>query len=127
LPVQKSGKLNLIDSNCELIPGLELRIFNGHTPGMIVPIISYQGRKIAYVTDLTPLTANIPLKWISAYDLYPVTAMEENFRSFAKLTKISTFYFLNTIRKHAVQAFAGMKKKVPSSKEKETCNLYLIN
>lgn len=77
LPVQKSGKLNLINDNCELIPGLELRIFNGHTPGMIVPIISYLGTKIAYVTDLTPLTANVPLKWISAYDLYPVTAMEE--------------------------------------------------
>jgi hypothetical protein len=34
-------------------------------------------KKIAYVNDLTPLVANIPLKWISAYDLYPVTSMEE--------------------------------------------------
>lgn len=77
LPVKKSGKLNLLDKDRELIPGLYLKIFNGHTPGMIVPIINYQGKKIAYVSDLTPLVANIPLKWISAYDLYPVTSMEE--------------------------------------------------
>lgn len=77
IPVKKSGKLNLIDKECELFPGFEMRIFNGHTPGMIVPVIDYKGKKIAYVTDLTPLVANIPLKWISAYDLYPVTSMEE--------------------------------------------------
>jgi glyoxylase-like metal-dependent hydrolase (beta-lactamase superfamily II) len=77
LPVAKSGKLNLIENECELFSGFELRIFNGHTPGMIVPLIEYQGHKIAYATDLTPLASNVPLKWISAYDLYPVTSMEE--------------------------------------------------
>jgi glyoxylase-like metal-dependent hydrolase (beta-lactamase superfamily II) len=77
LPVEKSGKLNLIDNECLLFPGFELRIFNGHTPGMIVPVIEYNGKKLAYINDLTPLVANIPLKWIAAYDLYPVLAMEE--------------------------------------------------
>jgi glyoxylase-like metal-dependent hydrolase (beta-lactamase superfamily II) len=77
LPVEKSGNLNLIDKECELFPGFDLRIFNGHTPGMMVPLIDYKGKKVAYVNDLAPLVANIPLKWISAYDLYPVTSMEE--------------------------------------------------
>jgi hypothetical protein len=69
--------LNLIENECELFPGFELRIFNGHTPGMIVPLLDVKGKKIAYINDLVPLVANIPLKWISAYDLYPVTSMEE--------------------------------------------------
>jgi glyoxylase-like metal-dependent hydrolase (beta-lactamase superfamily II) len=77
LPVEKSGKLNLIENECEWFPGFELRIFNGHTPGMIVPLIKYKEKTIAYINDLVPLVANIPLKWISAYDLYPVTSMEE--------------------------------------------------
>jgi glyoxylase-like metal-dependent hydrolase (beta-lactamase superfamily II) len=77
LPLKDKGQLNLIEKEDELFPGFELRIFNGHTPGMIVPVIQFQRRKIVYVTDLTPLTSNIPLKWISAYDLYPVTSMEE--------------------------------------------------
>jgi glyoxylase-like metal-dependent hydrolase (beta-lactamase superfamily II) len=77
LPVQKSGKLNLIEQEGELFPGFELRFFDGHTPGMIVPLVSVGKVKIAYVTDLAPLAANVPLKWIAAYDLYPVTAMKE--------------------------------------------------
>jgi len=77
IPVKESGQLHLIEDEHELVPGFEIRIFNGHTPGMIVPLLEFGGRKIAYITDLTPLTANVPLKWISAYDLYPVTSMEE--------------------------------------------------
>lgn len=77
IPVKESGQLHLIEDEHELVPGFEIRIFNGHTPGMIVPLLEFGGKKIAYITDLTPLTANVPLKWISAYDLYPVTSMEE--------------------------------------------------
>ena len=29
------------------------------------------------MADLIPTAANIPLLWIAAYDLFPVTAMEE--------------------------------------------------
>ncbi len=77
MPVLKSGKLNLIEKEGELFPGFELRFFDGHTPGMIVPILSIGNKKLVYITDLSPLVANIPLKWISAYDLYPVTSMAE--------------------------------------------------
>jgi glyoxylase-like metal-dependent hydrolase (beta-lactamase superfamily II) len=77
LPVLKSGQLNLIDREGELLPGVDLRFFNGHTPGMIVPLLTVGHRKVAYISDLAPLAANVPLKWIAAYDLYPVTAMEE--------------------------------------------------
>jgi len=77
IPIKESGQLHLIETEDEFLPGFEIRIFNGHTPGMIVPLLEFRERKIAYITDLTPLTANVPLKWISAYDLYPVTSMEE--------------------------------------------------
>jgi glyoxylase-like metal-dependent hydrolase (beta-lactamase superfamily II) len=77
LPVKNSGQLKLIDKENKLYPGLSLRIFNGHTPGQIVPIIEYKGKTLVYIADLVPTVANIPLKWIAAYDLYPVTAMEE--------------------------------------------------
>ncbi|MDA3928803.1 MAG: MBL fold metallo-hydrolase [Prolixibacteraceae bacterium] len=83
LPIEKAGLLNLIEEECELIPGFEMRIFNGHTPGQIIPIISYKNKKLVYISDLVPLVANIPTKWISAYDLYPVTSMEEK-QSFLK-------------------------------------------
>jgi glyoxylase-like metal-dependent hydrolase (beta-lactamase superfamily II) len=94
LPVEKSGKLNLIDDECELFPGFEMRIFDGHTPGMIVPVVNVEGKKLAYVTDLVPTVANVPLKWIAAYDLFPVTAMAEKER-FSKeaLDNHTVFFF----------------------------------
>ncbi len=82
LPVMKSGRLNLIKEECDLFPGFSLRIFNGHTPGMIVPVISSGKNTIAYISDLAPLAANIPLKWVCSYDLYPVTTMEEKLSFF---------------------------------------------
>ena len=77
LPVRDTGQLNLIDNETELFPGIELRIFNGHTPGQIIPLIRYQNKVIVYVSDLVPTVANIPVKWIASYDLLPVTTMEE--------------------------------------------------
>ena len=77
LPVNNAGQLNLIEQETELTPGVELRIFNGHTPGQIIPFIHYQHKTVAYVSDLVPTTANIPIKWIASYDLFPVTTMKE--------------------------------------------------
>ncbi|MDA3879891.1 MAG: MBL fold metallo-hydrolase [Prolixibacteraceae bacterium] len=77
IPIEKSRQLNLIKEETELFPGFQLRIFNGHTPGMLVPIFGYKHRKVAYINDLFPVIANISLPWIAAYDLYPVTTLEE--------------------------------------------------
>lgn len=77
LPVQQAGLLKLIDQETSLFPGFDLKIFDGHTPGQIIPIITVNDQKVAYVSDLIPTIANIPLKWVAAYDLYPVTTMAE--------------------------------------------------
>ena len=35
-----SGKLRLIESDTNLCPGIDLRLFDGHTPGQIAPYIT---------------------------------------------------------------------------------------
>lgn len=77
LPMQESGKLKFIEENGFLYPNIELRIFNGHTIGQIVPIIHYKETKVAYVADLIPVMANISLSHISSYDLYPLVTLKE--------------------------------------------------
>ena len=72
-----SGKLSLVENECELFPGIEVRFFDGHTPGQMLPFIKYDGRTLAYTSDLVPTAANIPLLWLAAYDLNPVKVMEE--------------------------------------------------
>lgn len=75
--VEKSNKLCLIEEKQFLCQGIELRIFNGHTVGQIVPYIEYKDKTLVYVGDVIPMAANIPLAWISAYDTYPICSMEE--------------------------------------------------
>ena len=81
--IKTKNRLNLIDQEGFLFENIELRIFDGHTPGQIIPIIHYRNKKIVYASDFTPLAANIRLKWVAAYDLFPVTTME-NKASFLK-------------------------------------------
>lgn len=72
-----SGKLNFVENEGELFPNFEIRFFDGHTPGQMIPFINTGRETIIYTSDLIPTTANIPLLWIAAYDLDPVKTMEE--------------------------------------------------
>lgn len=72
-----SKKLKLVDEEGELFPDFEVRFFDGHTPGQMIPILHTGTRTFVYTSDLFPSSANIPLLWISAYDLDPVKVMEE--------------------------------------------------
>jgi len=72
-----SEKLNLVEKECELFPKMDVRFFDGHTPGQMIPFIKFEGKTVVYMADLIPTAANIPLLWLAAYDLYPAKAMEE--------------------------------------------------
>ena len=75
--LKTEGNMQLVDGDCELFSGISVRIFDGHTPGQMIPFISTGGKTYVYMSDLIPTTANIPIVWLASYDLYPVTAMEE--------------------------------------------------
>jgi glyoxylase-like metal-dependent hydrolase (beta-lactamase superfamily II) len=73
----ESGKLKLVRNEGELFPNFEVRFFDGHTPGQMIPFIHTEKKTFVYMSDLIPTSANIPLLWLASYDLYPVTALEE--------------------------------------------------
>ncbi|MBL7913310.1 MAG: MBL fold metallo-hydrolase [Bacteroidia bacterium] len=77
LPIQESGQLNFIDGATELIPGLTFLEVNGHTEAMMLPIINYNDTTIAYMADLIPSAAHIPLPYVMAYDMRPLATMQE--------------------------------------------------
>lgn len=77
VPVHEAGQLKLIDEEVELTPEIGVRIFNGHTPGQLIPWVEIEGQKMYYVADLIPTLLNIRTAWVSSYDCYPVTTMEE--------------------------------------------------
>jgi glyoxylase-like metal-dependent hydrolase (beta-lactamase superfamily II) len=75
--IHDSGKLKLVENEGELFPNFEVRMFDGHTPGQMIPFIHTEKETFVYTSDLIPTTANIPLLWIASYDLDPVKVMEE--------------------------------------------------
>ncbi|MFC1476673.1 MBL fold metallo-hydrolase [Fibrobacterota bacterium] len=77
LPIKDSGQLQLIEKDTEIYDGIILRLFNGHTDGLIVPFIKYGSRTVVFVSDLFPSTAHIPIPYVMAYDNQPLVTLKE--------------------------------------------------
>lgn len=77
IPIEKSGTLNLIREEGKLTDHISLRFFNGHTQGLIVPIIQYLNKTIVYLADFIPAAPHIPLPFIASVDIQPLIALKE--------------------------------------------------
>ena len=54
-----------------------LRQVFGHTDAMMLPQLNYKGRTIVFMADLLPSAAHIPLPYVMAYDMFPLTTLNE--------------------------------------------------
>ena len=85
LPIEQSGQLKFVDSplsspNSTLIrftENISIRFAHGHTESMMLPQISYRGRTLVFMADLLPSTGHIPLPYVMAYDMFPLTTLQE--------------------------------------------------
>ena len=77
LPIEESGQLKLIEEESEILPNINVKLFDGHTDGQIIPYINYNGKILAFTADLLPSTVHVPLPWIMAYDTRPLITLED--------------------------------------------------
>lgn len=79
LPVQESGQLNFIDVNDQtaFTGNVNVRFVSGHTEAMMLPLINYKDKQILYMADLLPSTGHLPIPYVMAYDMFPLTTMAE--------------------------------------------------
>jgi glyoxylase-like metal-dependent hydrolase (beta-lactamase superfamily II) len=77
LPIKESGQLNFIDSQSTLITNLSFIEVNGHTEGMMLPIIKYKGSTLAYMADLIPSVGHLPIPFVMGYDVRPLETLKE--------------------------------------------------
>jgi glyoxylase-like metal-dependent hydrolase (beta-lactamase superfamily II) len=77
LPIFQSGHLNLVDDEGDLFPGFSVRMCYGHTPGLMIPVINYKGKKLVYTGDLIPTVAHLPLLWNMSYDIESLKTIDE--------------------------------------------------
>jgi glyoxylase-like metal-dependent hydrolase (beta-lactamase superfamily II) len=76
-PIKTSGQLELFDKEFELTPNVQIRLYDGHTLGQAIGLISYNGRTIVNVADLIPLAGNISMSWVCGYDTQPLVTLNE--------------------------------------------------
>ena len=104
LPIQESGQLKFLNLNREssdvnagkaerslrtthdspltthnspLTTNFSFFTVCGHTDSMMLPKINYKGRTIVFMADLLPSAAHIPLPYVMAYDMFPLTTLNE--------------------------------------------------
>jgi glyoxylase-like metal-dependent hydrolase (beta-lactamase superfamily II) len=76
LPVEAAGQFLLIDGDRDILPGIELIRVPGHNADMQCVRLSGGGKSAFFFVDLVPTTSHIAYPWIMAYDLYPLTTLE---------------------------------------------------
>ncbi|WP_185968877.1 MBL fold metallo-hydrolase [Carboxylicivirga sp. M1479] len=76
-PVYDAGLLQLVDNNEEILPGIEVRLLNGHTQGNLLPIVHTPYGAIAFMGDLIPVAPSVRTPWVAAYDTQPLISIEE--------------------------------------------------
>ena len=81
LPIQESGQLKFIDPQVGVADALpqfrEIIVADGHTEKLMVPVLEYRGRTLAFMSDLLPSAGHIPLPYVMGYDVRPLVTMTE--------------------------------------------------
>ena len=86
-PLIESGKMTLLRGDRELVPGISVRVFKGHTEWMQAVIIESQGKKACYISDLIPTTQHLDVAWGMAFDLYPLDTLYNKKKFYAEAVK----------------------------------------
>lgn len=73
-----------IETTAEIVPGVSVERFPGHTASMLGVHIRSGGEHACYVGDLIPTSAHLDPTWCMGYDLDPLRVIEERKRFYAR-------------------------------------------
>jgi glyoxylase-like metal-dependent hydrolase (beta-lactamase superfamily II) len=79
-PIKESGRLRFVEVKEGISifdENITLKFAFGHTHAMMLPLIQYEGKTIAYMADLFPSAAHLPLPYIMSYDMFPLKTLSE--------------------------------------------------
>lgn len=71
------SRLQLVDGEEDILPGITVRVSEGHTVGMQHPFISDGTTSLLYCADIVPMSAHVRVAWVMGYDCFPLTTIEE--------------------------------------------------
>ena len=80
VPVHEAGRLDLVDGERDVVPGIRLVRTPGHTPHHQSVLLESGGERALFLGDLVPTAAHVPLPWIMGYDVEPLVTLESKRR-----------------------------------------------
>jgi len=106
-PLVESGQMTLLKGGEEIVPGISVKTFRGHTANMQAIIVSPSGAKApvssvpngtaeavpfpdrapytaCYISDLMPTSAHIDVTWGMGFDLYPLDVIASKKEYYAR-------------------------------------------
>lgn len=92
LPIEESGQLKFVEvaggmdgklGKTSFTENIDIRFVSGHTESMMLPQMRYKDKTIVFMADLLPSAGHIPIPYVMAYDMFPMTTLNEK-KSFLK-------------------------------------------
>ena len=83
-PLITNGQMHLLHGDQEIVPGVSVKIFPGHTANMQAVIVKGDRGTACYISDLIPTAAHLDLTWVMAFDLFPLQSIESRKRYYAQ-------------------------------------------
>ena len=83
-PLVESGRMTLLKGGEEIVPGISVKTFPGHTAHMQAVLVQSRGQTACYISDLIPTTAHIDITWGMGFDLYPLDTVESKKQYYAQ-------------------------------------------
>jgi glyoxylase-like metal-dependent hydrolase (beta-lactamase superfamily II) len=87
LPIKESGQLKFVPVGSEpsvispfasgITEKLSIILVSGHTDAMMLPVIKYNNKTVVFMADLLPSAGHIPVPYVMAYDMFPLTTLNE--------------------------------------------------
>ena len=89
VPLLEQGRLELVDGETEVLPGIRLLPTPGHTPHhQSVLLDGGDGTLACFLGDLVPTRWHLPLPWIMGYDVEPLVTLETKRRLLARAADV---------------------------------------
>ena len=84
IPLERHGRLEILDGPGEIAPGVEILVGNGHTDGHQMVKVTGGGETAVFVGDTIPTTTHLRLPFIMGFDLRPLETLAEKQRLLAQ-------------------------------------------
>ncbi|MGI5861578.1 MAG: MBL fold metallo-hydrolase [Myxococcales bacterium] len=112
LLLEQSGRLHLVEGESELCEGVQVFVSEGHTVGGQLVRVESEGVQVVFCGDLVPTRAHLAPVFQMAFDLHPLTMLEEKRMLLAQALEDEAILFLEHDPKVAALRVCEVEGKV---------------